>query len=493
MKILSAQQIREADIFTIKEQNIHSHELMERAAKVFSNWYLDKLNIFNKIHIVCGTGNNGGDGLCIARHLSLKGNNIHVFIIGDANNASADFQLNYDRLKKVNSNIRFSDANNLSNISACDCIIDALFGTGLNRPPDEFATKVIETINSSSAYIISVDVPSGLFADIPTLTECVKADVTFSFELPKLCFFFPENKKFIGEWIVKKIGLSENYLNQIKTSYNFLTELKVKEILQPRDIFSHKGSYGHALIVAGKPGMTGAAELCGYACLKAGAGLVTVSTGETTSEHAELMTMKRNEINEEILHNKFNALAIGPGFGNAEDEVQLLKLILHSFTKPVVIDADALNIISEHKELLDLIPENSILTPHPKEFERLFGTHETWMDLINLILEKSNQYKVFIIYKRAFSIIASPDGSIFFNSTGNSGMSTAGSGDVLTGILAAMLAQKYSPENAALLGTYLHGLSADFAMKIFDGQNIVAGNIIEYIQKAYREVKEEVL
>ncbi|MFI5171577.1 MAG: NAD(P)H-hydrate dehydratase [Chitinophagales bacterium] len=491
MKILSAQQIRESDAFTIKEENIYSHELMERAAKVFSNWFLNKLNLFDKIHIVCGTGNNGGDGLCIARHFFNTGIDVHVFITGDPLNASDDFKLNFERLKKITTDITICEGNNFDNIGHCECIIDAIFGSGLNRPVEGFIAKIIETINSSEAFVVAIDIPSGLFADSITTGNIVEADITFSFELPKLSFFFPENARWVGEWIVKPIGLSQPFINNASSWYAYLIESDIKKIVRPRTTFSHKGSYGHALLISGKPGMTGAAELCGYAALKTGAGLVTISTGDKIPEHPELMIMDQSSIKEEIIKKKFNAIGIGPGIGTGMDAYELLSSLLDEINFPVVLDADALNIISEHPALFEKIPAGSIITPHPKEFERLFGKYEKWTDLIKILIQNAKKYHIYIIYKRAYSTIAVPDGMIYFNSTGNSGMATAGSGDVLTGIITSLLAQKYEPLHAALLGTYLHGLSGDLAMLELEGQNIVAGDIIDHIQNAFHYLEIE--
>ena len=486
MKILSAQQIREADAYTIKEQQLYSHELMERAAQVFSNWFQQHFAFFETIHIYSGTGNNGADGLCVARHLVLSGKKVHVFIVGDITNASADFKLNHSRLLKIsNQNITIYNEVEFWKADQADCIIDAIFGTGLNRAPEAKVADIIKHINSSQSFVIAIDMPSGLFADKPTSHDCVEAEMTFAFELPKLCFFFPENNKFIGEWVVKKIGLSEIYITGCETKFHYLTEENIEGLISVRNTFSHKGSYGHALIIAGAPGMTGAAQLCGIACLTAGAGLVTVSSKGDTIEHPELMSAVISELPELIKNDKFNALGIGPGTGSDEDIYTLLQNVLPLIHFPIVIDADALNCIAKNKDLLELLPANSILTPHPKEFERLFGSYTNWDELIDLLSVNAKKYNCIIVYKRAFTIIVTPDGNIYFNSTGNAGMATAGSGDVLTGIITSLLAQKYSSETAALFGVYLHGLAGDLAMMESDGQNLIAGDLINHIQNAY--------
>lgn len=486
MKILSAQQIREADAFTIKEQQISSSELMERAAKVCSNWFILHFNFFETIQIFCGVGNNGGDGLCIARHLLLNGKKVLVYVVGDLNKASDDFRINYSRLQKFGSeNIKLFDPSQLLSIADCDCILDCIFGTGLNKSPEGIYESAIEHINKQSAFKIAVDMPSGLFADIPSNHICIEADITFSFEFPKLSFFFPENKKFTGEWIIKPIGLSQNFITHCETKFHFLTEENIDGIIQERKTFSHKGSYGHALIIAGSAGMSGAAQLCGLSCLTAGAGLVTISTDQILMEHPELMTISFQLIEEQIKNDKFNVLGIGPGLGMNTETSKLIKNILPIISYPIVVDADALNCLAENKLLLDLLPPNSILTPHPKEFERLFGSYNTWDELLSIITDSAKKYNCFIVYKRAYTLIVSPAGEIYFNSTGNAGMATAGSGDVLTGIITGLLAQKYSPSDAAILGVYLHGLSGDLALLETNGQNLIASDLILQIQNAF--------
>ena len=491
MKILSAQQIREADEFTIRDQELHSSELMERASKVFSNWFTVNFNFFESIQIYCGTGNNGGDGLCVARHLILTGKKVQVYIVGDITKASDDFTLNYNRLLKLAAkNVRSFNKKDVPHIVECDCILDCIFGTGLNRAPEGIYKEAIECINNADAFKIALDMPSGLFADIPSDHICVEADITFSFELPKLCFFFPENKKYIGEWIIKKIGLSQNVISKCETRYHFITEENLTGIISSRKIFSHKGSYGHALIIAGSAGMPGAAQLCGIACLTTGAGLVTISSDEVVMEHPELMTIPFPLIPEQLKNSKYNVAGIGPGLGTKEEIIEMLKNILPLIAFPIVLDADALNCLAQNKQLLEILPKNSILTPHPKEFERLFGTYNSWDLLLELISENAKKYNCIIVYKRAYTIVGLPDGNIFFNSTGNAGMATAGSGDVLTGIITGLLAQKYSPQNATMLGVYLHGLAGDIALNETEGQNLIASDIIAQIQNGFAIILE---
>ena len=484
MKILTANQIKEADAITIAEEGILSSELMERASLVFTNWFLNHFQPAATIWIFCGTGNNGGDGLCVARHLLQKGYLIQVCIVGETENGSEDFKLNFKRLNKFGYNqFIFPQKLNSGLIKENDLIIDAIFGTGLNREPEGVYKEAIEFINSTGNIVISIDMPSGLFSETATAGICVKANYTLSFELPKLSFFFPENEIYTGFWEIKRIGLSKKYLTEAETNYFFITADKIKTLLHERSKFGHKGTYGHSLIIAGNPGTEGAAELCAYACLAAGSGLVTLSHGNSNTEFPELMTIDRDKIFDAIQKNKFNTIGIGPGLGTKETE--LIKTVLNNFHNPIVFDADALNTISENKELLQIIPKTSILTPHPKEFERLFGKFASEDIRIKKQIEFSVEHKIIIVYKRANTVITSPDGNCYFNSTGNAGMATAGSGDVLTGIIAALLAQKYDAVEAALLGVYLHGLAGDIAMMEQGGQNLVAEDLINYISAAF--------
>ncbi len=484
MKILSAAQIKEADAITIAEEGIRSSELMERASLLFTNWFLKNFQPASSIWIFCGTGNNGGDGLCVARHLLQRGYNIHVCIVGDPDTGTEDLKLNLHRLIRSGYNHSISP-NNLdkSMVKENDLFIDAIFGIGLNREPEGLQKEVIEFINSTGNVTISIDMPSGLFSEKSTNGISVHANYTLSFELPKLSFFFPENEKYTGHWEIKSIGLSKKYLAEEATNYFFLTGDMIRLFLHKRSRFGHKGIYGHSLIIAGNPGTEGAAELCAYACLAAGSGLVTLSHGNLNTEFPELMTINRDKILDAIQKNKFNVIGIGPGLGTKEKE--LIKSVLTDFQNPIVIDADALNTISENKELLQYIPQNSVLTPHPKEFERLFGKYESEDIRIKKQIEFSVEHKIILVYKRANSLITTPDGRCYFNSTGNAGMATAGSGDVLTGIITALLAQKYEPADAALLGVYLHGLAGDIAMMEQGGQNIVAEDLINYIPAAF--------
>lgn len=484
MKILSAAQLHEWDAYTILEQDISSDMLMERAAIAFTNSLLPHLGFNEKIGIVCGPGNNGGDGLCIARLLHRKGFHVHVVLYGA--NTSTDNQLNYHRAVKAGVRI-FLGENDIipEQIQSSSLIIDALFGSGLTRPLSAINASVVEQLNALHARKFSVDIPSGMMADIPSSGVVFRADHTFSFETPKLAFFFPENASVLGDWKILPIGLSESFLQKAETPFHIIDHNTISSLLHQRDTFSHKGSNGHALIIAGSASTPGAAALCSFAALEAGAGLVTLCSDIDYPEDPEVMITQRKNASRKIADAKINVIALGPGMGTDEEALAICKLVLQSAKQILVLDADALNILASNKELINMLPAGSILTPHPGEYARLFGAFQQWDELIIQLQQIAKSTGCILLYKRAFTIVVLPDGNIWFNSTGNAGMATAGSGDVLTGMITALLAQGYNAEDAALLGVYLHGLSGDIAMQYHHGQNLAAGDILDHIQDAY--------
>lgn len=485
MIIPSTQDIKSLDAATISQQQIRSQDLMERAAKTVSNYLLQFNPQFETYAIYCGIGNNGGDGLCIARHLLQSGKQVTVFICGDISNSSADFAINYQRLNEQFPHAieQLSEQVALS-MSPYDCVVDALIGSGLSKPITGFMSTVINHINYTDAIILSIDIPAGLHAEIYKEGPIVEADSTISFEYPKLAFFFPENYKYVGAWMINPIGLIDADTINITSKYHYVTAEDVLSAVQKRATFTHKGDAGHALIIGGNNGMEGAAELSGMACLKAGAGLTTITANAITFENPELMHIGFDMVLSYIHDKKIKSIAIGPGLGKSEAALSLFNDVISNLQIPIVIDADALNLIANNKALLNKLPPKSILTPHPKEFERLFGSYTKWDELTAILLSNAVKFQVYILYKRAYTIIATPDGEIFFNSTGNAGMATAGSGDVLTGIITSLLAQGYSPQDAAIIGVYLHGLAGDVAMDKHGGINLVASDIITAIPEA---------
>ncbi|GIV33120.1 MAG: bifunctional NAD(P)H-hydrate repair enzyme [Chitinophagales bacterium] len=496
MKILSAAQIREADQYTIAHEPIASIDLMERAASVFVKWFTEKFPRGRKVKIFCGMGNNGGDGLAIARMLLGKGYDVEVYIVRYANSASADFLVNAERLKNQLPLQDITAETPFPEITKDDIVVDALWGSGLNRPITGFAANLIEHLNSSSATRIAIDIPSGLYADRFSDSVKFKADFTLSFELPKLAFLLPSGAEYAGEWTVKSIGLHQGFIQNTDTDNFLVTAELVKPFIRTRKKFDHKGTFGHALLFCGSYGKIGAARLCTEACLRAGAGMATACIprcGYTALQTAVSEAMVVADKEENFLSafpelHPFSAIGAGPGIGTNPVTAQALKKLLENTQSPLVLDADALNILAQNKEWLKILPPNCILTPHPKEFERLFG--KTANDFERLALQKSmaRQYQVYIILKLAHTSICTPQGITYFNTTGNPGMATAGSGDVLTGIITGLLCQGYPPDKSAILGVYWHGLAGDFAAEQLGQPSMIAGDIIHHLGNAFKKI-----
>lgn len=496
MKILSTQQIREADQYTIEHEPITSEDLMERASGAFTEWFAGKFPKERPVKIFCGIGNNGGDGLAIARMLHQKRYDVEVFIARYAA-PSRDFLINEQRLKKFP--VKVSDihsGNTFPPIAENDIVIDGLWGSGLNRPIEGFAADLIQHLNHSPGTKVAIDIPSGLFADTYSCSVIFKADFTLTFETPKLSFFFPENFPFVGEFVVRSIGLHRGFIAKSETANYYISESFARNLAVPRKKFDHKGNYGHALIISGSYGKIGAAVLCAEATLRAGAGLVTTyvpKCGYVIMQgglpEAMTLTDRQDEIISDIPNIRtFNAIGAGPGIGKHPRTSAALHQLISSAEIPLVLDADALNIISENKVWLNELPKNSILTPHPKEFERLFGTTTDSYQKLGLQKEVSKLYRIVIVMKRAHTVITSPTGDTYFNSTGNPGMATGGSGDVLTGIITGLASQGYPPLDSAILGVYLHGLAGDIAAASISPQSIIASDITHHLGKAFNKI-----
>ena len=502
MKILPVEKIREADAYTIKHEPIASIDLMERAAGQLFKWIKKRVDTSHTVRVFVGPGNNGGDGLTVSRMLCKKGYPVHVYLISYAKNRSEDAGVNLKRLedlKKVPIH-PVDDKKDLPEIGEDDIIIDAIFGSGLTRPVSGFIGEVVEHINAADAVTISIDIPSGLFADRhadPKEGKIIHADYTLSFQLPKLAFLLPENDPFVGEWHILDIGLHHDYINNAEVKNFLLTKRDVQTTLRPRNKFAHKGTFGHALLIAGSYGKTGAAILASRACLRSGVGLLHTHIPKAGYEIMQtavpecMLSIDRyeNYFSEVPDLGMYNAVGIGPGLGMEKQSQMALKLLIQNFSKPIVFDADALNILAENKTWLAFLPKGSILTPHPKEFERLAGKWADDYEKLQKLRDLCFKYNIYIVLKGAYTCTGTPDGMCYFNSTGNPGMATAGSGDVLTGLITGLLAQGYSPAQAATLGVYLHGLAGDLAAKKKGQEAMLAGDIIENLGKAFKKMK----
>ncbi|MCX6235154.1 MAG: NAD(P)H-hydrate dehydratase [Bacteroidetes bacterium] len=501
MKILSIEKIRQGDAYTIENEPIADIDLMERAATACVKWLTKKLGKTTSIKVFCGMGNNGGDGLAIARLLAGKGYTVEAYVLRVIQNMSPSCQVNYDRLFKM-PGVRMYDLTGeeeLPEIVGEDVIIDAIFGSGLSKPVKGYAAELIDHLNKNNAVVIAIDVPSGLFCDeTNTLNKgaIVEADFTLTFQFPKLAFFFPESFKYVGLWRILDIGIHPDFIDTVDTKNHYIEPADCLAVLRVRSKFDHKGFFGHALLIAGSYGKMGASVLASKACLRAGAGLLTAhvpSHGYSIIQTAvpEAMT----SIDNSETHftglpdlSKYNAIGIGPGIGTEKETRNALKLLIQSTTMPILFDADAINILGEEKTWLSFLPRNCIFTPHPKEFERLVGKSDNDFERNNLQREFSIKYNAYVVLKGAHTAITCPDGFCLFNSTGNAGMATGGSGDVLTGVILGLLAQNYHPKEAAILGVYLHGLAGDMAAAKKSMEALMASDITENLGRAYRKL-----
>jgi len=499
MKIFSAEQTHRTDQFTIENEPIASIDLMERAAGAFVNWFTDQYDSGRKVYVFCGTGNNGGDGLTASRILIKKGWQVMPFTVKASGNKSSNFEINLQLLQQITEvhNIEGEEDFQFEATSE-DIIIDAIFGSGLARPVTGIFAHVIRSVNDSQAPVVSIDIPSGLFCDAHSEGgEVIQADHVVTFQMPKLTFFMPENSPFVGNWHVVDIGLSRTFIAKEPVNYYYLQQSYVQRLLKTRDRFAHKTNYGRILLIAGSFGKMGAAILSTKACLRSGAGLVTAHVpgcGYDIMQMAVPEAMVSVDVNERYIFsvpdlNSYDTLGIGPGLDQHMDTYDALHKIFDKFKTPVVLDADALNIIASHKELLEKIPEGSILTPHPGEFKRLAGPLAHDFERLEKQMAMSKEYKIFIVLKGHHTAISTPDGKVYFNSTGNPGMATGGSGDVLTGILTGLLGQGYLPGAAAVLGVYLHGLAGDLAAEMLGEESLIASDIIDYLPDAFNELK----
>jgi len=501
MKILPVGKIREADAYTINNEPVASVDLMERAATTCYGWLKKHVDDNRNILVFCGLGNNGGDGLVIARLLAQDNFKVTVCVVRYAEKCSDDFEINYDRLKevpKVNI-VELKEGEALPVIHNEDIVIDAIFGSGLTKPVMDFPARVIRHINGSQALVVAIDMPSGLFSDEFTDIKAgavIQADFTLSFQFPKLAFMFPENDSLVGEWKLFDIGLQKDFIQQVETKNFLLTRKMVSGLLKPRTKFAHKGNFGHALLIAGGYGKMGASVLASKACLRSGVGLLHTHTPAKgcyiiqTAVPEAMVTIDPDEECFSALPDlvSFTAIGIGPGIGFNEKTKKGLKLLIQNSAVPLLIDADAITILGENKTWIPFVPMNSVFTPHPKEFERLVGKAKDDFHRNRLQREFSIRYGVFVVLKGAHTCICGPDGICYFNTTGNPGMATGGSGDVLTGLILGLLAQKYHPGDACLLGVYLHGLAGDLAAKKQGMEAMVAGDIVNQIGKAFKKV-----
>jgi len=497
MKIFSKGQIYKGDKLTAKKQNISSTELMERAGIQIFNW----LNVRMQgaqvpIHVFCGIGNNGGDGLVVARHLILHGYNVHTYVVNYSDKRTKDFLKNYDRIKESTKrwpNMLESESD-LPEINKDDIIIDAIFGIGLNRPIDDWVKKVFQHLKKSEAFTLAIDIPSGLYTDkVPKNGNgVVWANYTLSFQSPKLVFFLPDTAKYIGQWEVLDIGIDLDYLSATETEVELIGKNEVLMVYKPREKYAHKGIYGHSLIVGGSYGKMGSVVLASRAALTIGAGLVTSFVPKCGYEILQTSipeVMVLTDADEQHITNltfdiEPTVIGLGIGMGTETASQNALTEFLKTNKTALVIDADGLNILSQNNELLDLLPAQTVLTPHPKELERLIGKWKNDFDKLKKAKAFSIKYDCILVIKGSNTITVYKE-KYYVNTTGNPGMATAGTGDVLTGVITGLISQTYEPLTAAIFGVYLHGKSADIAIEALGYQSLIASDVIANLGKAY--------
>lgn len=501
MKILSSSQLKELDKYTIEQEPISSIDLMERASYALSEAITKRWDTSYNIIVFAGPGNNGGDALAVARLLSQRQYHVEVFLFNTQQKLSLECKTNLERLKTCGS-IYFTEISTQFNpppLTEEHLVIDGLFGTGLNKPLSGGFASLVRYINTSRATVVSIDIPSGLMGEDNTYNirpHIIQADVTLSIQLPKLSFFFPENENIVGEWELLDIGLNQSFIETSPSSYSILEEEEIRSYLKPRKRFSHKGTFGHGLLIAGSYGMAGASILAAKACLRSGIGLLTVHVpihNHDLVQNAVPEAIVQTDIHERYFAapvdlSKYKALAIGPGLGQEEDTALAMMEQVQRCNIPVIIDADAINILSTHRNWLNRLPKRCILTPHLGELDRLIGKCMDTYERLTKVKELAANLQCYIIVKGAWTTIVTPESYCYLNPTGNPGMATAGSGDVLTGILLALSAQGYTPEEVCKIGVYIHGLAGDIAARELSETAIISGDIICTLPAAWKKI-----
>ncbi|MDR4000278.1 MAG: NAD(P)H-hydrate dehydratase [Hallella sp.] len=505
MKIFTAAQIHELDNYTITHEPIKSIDLMERAAKTITRAIMDKWTDRTPMVIFAGPGNNGGDSLAVARLLAEENYKVSVYLFNIHNKLSDDCAANKQRLidsKRVGHFTEVTLNFDPPELTEDMVVIDGLFGSGLNKPLIGGFASLVKYINQCPAKVVSIDIPSGLMCEDNTYnihSNIIRADLTLTLQQKKLSMMMADCQKYIGRLRVLDIRLSKEYIDKTEANCRILEEQDVRRLLMPRDDFAHKGAMGNALIIAGSYGMAGAAVLATRACLRSGVGKVTVHTPRRnylvmqTAVPEAVMQMDHEEtyFSESVDSTDFDALGIGPGLGLVENTAIALIGQIRRTSCPIVADADALNILANHQAWMQQLPSGIIMTPHPKEFDRMAGsTSNNDYERLIRAQQMAEHIKGYIILKGHHSALCMPDGHIVFNATGNSGMATAGSGDVLTGILTALLARGYDKGTACQLGMYLHGLAGDLAAKEVGKESLVASDIIQFLPKAFLKLED---
>ena len=503
MKIFTSAQIHELDRYTIENEPIPSLGLMERAAMALTQTITEMYSAAMPVVIFAGPGNNGGDGLAVARLMADKGYQVSVYLFNISGSLSPDCAANKQRIqenKRIKQFVEVVEEFNPPVLEANMLVIDALFGSGLNKPLAGGFASLVKYINASPAQVVAIDVPSGLMTEDNTYNvraNIIRATHTLTLQQLKLSFLFTENQQFVGNLRVLDIRLSQEGIAKIEAPYTIVEENDVRKLILPRNAFAHKGQMGNALLIAGSYCMAGAAILAARACLRTGAGKVTINSPKRNipvlqMSVPEAVIQKGSEetiFAEAVDTEDFSALGVGPGIGQSEQTAIALIAQLRRTQCPIVVDADALNILANHRAWLQQLPQGIIMTPHPKEFDRLEGHSADSYERLTKASKLAERLKGYIILKGHYTAICCPGGHILFNSTGNAGMATAGSGDVLTGIITALLARGYKPQDACVVGVYLHGLAGDIAAQDMGEESLIASDIINCLPRAFKRIQ----
>lgn len=504
MKIFSSELIKPIYKATCEKQGINSIDLLERAASAVCCEIVSRFNPSQRFVIMAGPYLNGGDALAVGRMLFEQGyKNLEIFLFNVVGKLSHDCELEKDRLKEIEG-IDFNEVTHNfepPKLNSHDVIIDGIFGCGIKGPLQKGFINLIRFVNDSGAYVISIDVPSGLsgeWNENVSRRDMIHANLTLTFQFPRLAFFFEENEEVIGEWKVLDIDLEESAMKDIPVDFMLVETRNVRPLIKPRKNFSNKRDYGAALIFAGSTGMSGAAAFAARSCLRSGAGLVTVHSAKVSLPIVQSLIPEamfepdRNEnfITDMSVHHNFQSVAVGPGIGINDKTVDALESLLKNYKNPLVLDADALNCMAARPHLLSLLPSQSIITPHAGEFDRLFGECGGNEQRLRKAIDMAKYYNIIIVLKGHYTATVRPTGRVYFNSTGNPAMATAGSGDVLTGVITSFVAQGFRTEQAATIGVFVHGLAGDLANEKWGEYGVLASDIADNCGLAIKNIIE---
>lgn len=495
--------MHEWDAYTIEHEPISSLDLMERAATavaqvIMSRWPTDK-----PVVAFVGPGNNGGDALVVARVLAANGYKVNTYLFNTGEHLSADCRKNKQRAADM-PGVNLTEVTTRFDppvLTDEHLVIDGLFGTGLSRPLTGGFAVLVNFINASPATVLSIDLPSGLYGEgcpSENAGPIVRADITLTFQRPKLCCYLADSQLYLGKVEVLNIGLLPSGAEAVNTPYLLTEKADVRKLLRVRPPFAHKGTFGHALLIAGSFGMAGSALLAARSCLRGGVGKLTVHTPFQNVCPLQI------GIPEAVLHlddddkiftrpvptAQFSAVALGPGLGAENATMSAVVEQISHTPKPLVIDADGLNILASHSGWIERVPAGTILTPHPLELSRLCGCSMNSADLLDHAQKLAARQNVYVVLKGHNTAVCVPNGRVFINPTGNSGMATAGCGDVLTGLLLSLLGQGYEPQEACVLGVYLHGLAGDLALAAKSSEGLIASDLIDFLPQAFHVLRE---